>query len=131
MFCRRNTNCMLQYKILNNILFLSKLLFKFKKVPSPLCSFCKPGDETLLHIFYTCNVTKRLWNKIQHFVAQNLYILKITPQITFFRFFDICNQIQNLLLINYLLLIFKHCLYTAGGNGSVCFTNLKLYLIKS
>ena len=30
---------MFQYKILNNILFLKKLLFKFEKVPSPLCSF--------------------------------------------------------------------------------------------
>ena len=32
--------CMFQYKILNNILFLNKLLFKFEKVQSPLCSFC-------------------------------------------------------------------------------------------
>ena len=48
---------MFQYKILNNILFLNKLLFKFKKVPSPLCSFCNSADETP-DIFYTCNVTK-------------------------------------------------------------------------
>ena len=32
--------CMFQYKILNNLLFLNKLLFKFKEFPSPLCSFC-------------------------------------------------------------------------------------------
>ena len=32
--------CMFQYKILNNILFLNKLLFKFEKVQSPLRSFC-------------------------------------------------------------------------------------------
>ena len=32
--------CIFQYKILNNILFLNKLLFKFKNVSSPLCSFC-------------------------------------------------------------------------------------------
>ena len=30
---------MFQYKILNNILFLNDLLFKFKKVQSPLCFF--------------------------------------------------------------------------------------------
>ena len=34
---------MFQHKILNNILVLNKLLFKFKKVPSPLCSFCNSG----------------------------------------------------------------------------------------
>ena len=30
-----------QYKILNNILFMNKMLFKFRKVESPLCYFCK------------------------------------------------------------------------------------------
>ena len=35
-----------QYKILNNILLVNKILFKFRKVESPLCSFCKAEDET-------------------------------------------------------------------------------------
>ena len=37
-----------QYKILNNILFVNKMLFKFRKVESPLCSFCKAEDETYI-----------------------------------------------------------------------------------
>ena len=41
-----------QYKILNNILFVNKMLFKFRKVESPLCSFCKAEDETCIHLFY-------------------------------------------------------------------------------
>ena len=49
---------MFQYKILNNILFLNKLLFKFEKLQSPLSSFCNSADETPLHIFYTCINTK-------------------------------------------------------------------------
>ena len=107
---------MFQYKILNNILLLNKLLFKFKKVPSPLCSFCNSADETSLHSFYTCNVTKRLWNELQHFVSQYLYIPEITPQRAF--------------LINHLLLLFKYYLYMSREHGAVCFTSLKLYLIK-
>ena len=71
--------CMFQYKILNNILFLNKLLFKFKKAPLPLCSFCNSADETPLHILYTCNTTKRLWNELQYFVSQYLYIPEIIP----------------------------------------------------
>ena len=39
------------------------------------------------------------------------------------------NQKQNL-LINHLSIIFKHCLDTSMENGTVCFANLKLYLIK-
>ena len=100
---------MFQYKILNNILFLNKLLFKFKKVSSRLCFFCNSADETPLHIFYTCNVTKRLWNELQYFVYQYLYI-EITPQSALLGFFNIGSQQQNFLLINHLLLIFKHYL---------------------
>ena len=32
-----------QYKILNRILYTNKMLFKFKKVDSPLCDFCEKG----------------------------------------------------------------------------------------
>ena len=42
---------MFQYKILNNILYLNKLLFKFKKVSTSSCSFCKLVKETNLNIF--------------------------------------------------------------------------------
>ena len=118
-----------QFKILNNILCLNKLLFKFKKVP-PLCSFCNSADEMPLHTFYICNMTKRLWSKLQYFVSQNLYIPEITPQSALFGFFNIGNQQQNFILINHLLLIFKHYLYMSREHGAVCFTHLKLYLVK-
>ena len=99
---------MFQYKILNNILFPNKLLFKFKKFPSPPCSFCNSVDETLLHIFYTCNIKKWSWNELQYSVSQYLYTPEITPQSALLRFFNISNQQQNFLLINHLQLIFMH-----------------------
>lgn len=49
-----------------------------------------------MHIFYTCNVTNLLWNELKHFRAQNLDIPEVTPQSTFFEFFDMDNQKQNL-----------------------------------
>ena len=120
---------MFQYKILNNILFLNKLLFKFKKVQSPLCSFCNSVDETPLHIFYTCNIAKHLWNELQYFVSQNVYIPEMTPQGALFGF-NIGNQQQNFLLINHFLLIFKHYLYISREHGAARFTSLELYFIK-
>ena len=110
---------MFQYKILNN-LFFNKLLFKLKKVPSPLCSFCNSTDETLLHIFYTCHITKRFWNKLQYFVSQYFFL----------GIFNIGNQLENFLLIDYLQLIFKHNLHMSREHGAVCFNCLKLYFIK-
>ena len=122
--------CMFQYKVLNNILIFNKLLFKFKKIPSPLCSFCNSADETSLHIFYTCNITKQLCSELQYFVSQYLYIPEINPQSALFGFFNIGNQKQKFLLINHFLLIFKHYLYMLKEHWTVCFTIFKLYLIK-
>ena len=40
-----------QYKILHNILNPNKKLFKFNKISSPECSFCKCEEETTIHLF--------------------------------------------------------------------------------
>ena len=84
----------------------------------------------LLNIFYTCNITTRLWNELQYFVSQYLYIPEITPQSALFRFFNIGNQQQNFLLINHLLLIFKHYLYISREHEAVCFPCEKLFFMK-
>ena len=112
---------MFQYKILNNILFVNKLLFKFKKVRSPLCSFCNSAVEMPLHIFYTCNITKRLWNELQYFVSQYLYIPEITPQSALFVFFNIGNQQQNFLLIN--------IYYYFTSIICICQENMELFIL--
>ena len=54
-----------QYKILNNVLYLNKMLFRFGKIDSPLCSFCKMIDETPLHLFYNCS-KRNLSHNIVH-----------------------------------------------------------------
>ena len=115
---------MFQYKMFNNILFLNKLLFKF------VFFVFNSADETPLHIFYTHNITKQLWDELQYFVSQYLYVLEITPQSALLGFFNISSQQQNFLLMNHLLLIFKHYLYMSREHGAVCFTSLKLHLIK-
>ena len=105
------------------------LLFKFKNVPSPLCPFYSSAYETLLYIFYTCNM-EQLWKELQYFVSHYRYIPEITPKSALFRLFNIDNQKQNLLLINHLLLIFKHFLHKSRKHGAICFTSLKFHLIK-
>ena len=54
-----------QYKLLNNVLYLNKMLFRFGKIDSPLCSFCKMIDETPLHLFYNCTKAKLLWDQLK------------------------------------------------------------------
>ena len=43
--------CIVQYKILNNELYLNEKLFRFKKISCPLCSICQSENETPIHLF--------------------------------------------------------------------------------
>ena len=47
-----------QYKTLHNVLYLNKELFKFNKINSPECSFCKCEEETAIHLFHICREHK-------------------------------------------------------------------------
>ena len=49
-----------QYKLLNNVLYLNDMLFRFKKFDSRLCSYCNEEEETLPHLFQSSLKTKRL-----------------------------------------------------------------------
>ena len=60
-FLIRNTTLdtkarMFQYKVLHNILYANKMLFKFGKVTSARCSFCKLYNETIMQ---DCLIVKR------------------------------------------------------------------------
>ena len=75
-----------QFQLLNNILYLNKMIFKFGKSGSPLCSFCNVKDETPYHLFYECSHTISLCNQLRHFLSNSLNIPLLTPQSTIFGF---------------------------------------------
>ena len=45
-----------QYKFLNNFLYLNKKVCTFRISAPPLSPFCKLSEETVLHLFYECNI---------------------------------------------------------------------------
>ena len=76
-FLIRNTTLdtkarMFQFKVLHNVLYANKMLFKFGKVTSPRCSFCKLHDETIMHLFYKCLIVKELWNQLKSILSNNI-----------------------------------------------------------
>ena len=84
-----------QYKILNNILFANKMLFKLNKVVSLLCSFCKAEDKTYIHystqltylLFFRCKKTSILWKKnFRILLSISLDLPSILPQSVIFGF---------------------------------------------
>ena len=80
---------MFQYKILHNTLYVNKMLFKFGKVLSPRCSFCKLYKETIIHLFYDCLIVKRISNQLKSIQSNNINFPTSTPQSAIFGFWDL------------------------------------------
>ena len=111
-----------QYKILHNVLYLNKKLFKFKKINSPECSFCKCEEETTIHLFHSCRKTQTLWTQISSHLNSHLNLPYLTPQSAIFDFLDISNK--DYLIVNHLLLLFKYYIYNARDQKHLAFEAL-------
>ena len=105
-----------QYKLINNILFLNRDLFRFKLVNSPLCSFCKSSMETADHIFAECIETKNLYFEIRiSFEQYNIYLPEANP----INIILGVERSENNELINVIVLIYKIVIYKARNSGKV------------
>ena len=71
---------MFEYKLSNNVLCLNNMLFRFKEVDWPLCSYCNEEEENPLHLLYSCLRTKQLWHKLRQYFSQIINISHSTPQ---------------------------------------------------
>ena len=96
-----------QYKILNNVLYLNKKLFTFRKSTSPLCPFCKLSDEIVHHLFYECNITLNLWNELVLWFENEFTLFDLTLQAAFLGFLGFLNVDPELLVIHNHLLLTK------------------------
>ena len=103
------------------------MLCKFKKVDSPLCSYCNTEEETPLHLFYFCPKTENLWNKLRQYLSKSITIPQTTPQSSIFGFLDIN---EHSMLINHLFLIFKYHVFNARKTKLLDFETFKVLIRK-
>ena len=96
-----------QYKIINNALFLNKKLFNMRYVESPACSFCNQDDESLIHFFCECHVTRKLWKDLQKFFATSLRLPELNLKNALFGYVPVTTsnsnkkQVTNLSIISF------------------------------
>ena len=128
MVTKESTLRAFQFKLLKNVLYLNKMLFKFGKSGSPLCSFCNLKDETPYHLFYECSHTISLRNQLRHFLSNSLNIPLLTPRSAIFSFM---NQKENFLIINHLLFIFKFYIYNSRSSSKLNIQYLKTIIYKT
>ena len=107
-----------QYKVLNNALYLNEKLFFFDISETSQCSFCNQNNETIEHLFCHCFVAKTLWNDLNTFFENHLSLYDLTPQAAFFGFTE--KGLDDTILQNHLLLVFKICLHKSRSYGFVC-----------
>ena len=96
-----------QYKILNNILYLNEKLFKFKIVASPLRSLCKLHNETMIHLFSTCRVTLTLSELLRSWISGTGTLLpeSMDPQTIILGAWN--TKTPDFVIINHIILLFK------------------------
>ena len=93
-----------QYQFLLMYLPLNMFLYKVHLSDTNKCTFCNSSDETLLHFFWECRVTRKFWFDIQSQLMHNIYFVDKKDT-----FFGIRNP--NFDQFNTLILYAKYYIY--------------------
>lgn len=112
-----------QYKVIHNMLWFNKILFKIGIVETSLCSFCNQIDENRIHIFGECEIVVNFLEKFQRwwYNVTNKRIL-LNPKIILLGYKpEECKNNQCVNLFNLLLLIAKNHIYKSRSNKSLDF----------
>ena len=81
-----------------------------------------------MHIFYSCNHTQILWERLKYYIQNNLDLPSLTSQSAILGFTD--SHSENFIIINHLLLIFKYYIFKSRSNKQLSFLQLKTDIIK-
>ena len=95
-----------QFKLLHHILFTNYDLKRRGMEVSPACTFCKQEDETLKHLFHSCNETHKFWQDFLNFFKDGLTLYNL-PSLSEILF----GNITFSGLYNHLLLLAKRHIY--------------------
>ena len=117
-----------QYKLLNNILYLNKHLFMFRKEDTKHCSFCKLQDRTINHLFVECNYSKNFWRDLKTYCQPSFSLPLLCPQSATFGFFDI--DPHSSLLLNHILLLNKYYIYYSRDSAKLSLAALTRFIKK-
>ena len=77
------------------------MLFKFKKVDSPLCDFCEKELETIEHLFFHCTKVCTFWDDLKVVLNSLNKTVRLDIKAVLFGILDRENTSG---LVNYILL---------------------------
>ena len=93
--------CWFQYRLLHRILPTNVLLFKMKIKDTTSCAFCNTEEETLLHLFFHCNIVNKFWGDLLSWIElnANTTVQFEKETIIFGKKFRKCGNCLNLILL--------------------------------
>ena len=118
-----------QYKILNNILYLNNRLALFGKSPTTNCSYCHRAEENADHLFVDCAHSKVLWQGLCNHFSQFITFPVLNYQSAHLGFLD--EKMDNFMLLNHLLLIYKIFVYNCREAKLLSLTGLLARIVKT
>jgi hypothetical protein len=87
-----------QYRLLHRSIGINSKLFEWGIRETNMCDLCKKEVETYIHLFYTCEKTKTIWQTTQEWTRNTTgQILEINPQTAIFG--TNSSSVKDLILI--------------------------------
>jgi hypothetical protein len=117
-----------QYRINQNILATNRILYKMKIVESPICTFCKDKEESLVHVLWECEKVQELIQEFESWVDSKSVSLNFNKKS--FLLGLTSNTLTNLVYNNILILIKFYIYKTRCENGNLAIVSLKSFLLK-
>ena len=99
----------LQFRLIHRILGTNTYLHKLKIRNNNLCTFCKNMPETLVHLFWECDVTQTFLNAVSHWMREG----RIYPEILNFSREELIFGIPEMSksVLNFILLVIKSYIF--------------------
>ena len=108
-----------QYRLLQRILSTNTFLFKIGIAQNNTCSFCRTDTESLLHLFWDCNVVKNFWSDLTNWLKEDCVHINELNISKHDAIFGIYNRKQADSVINLIVLLAKQFIYRMKYKNSV------------
>ena len=107
-----------QYRLLLYGVVTNTYAYQNKIINSDLCTFCNATVETILHLFYECNIVINFWHGVVNIVNEFVPFDTINKE-DFYVENTLFNNVRDntMHVINFLILVAK---YSKDIKGEVC-----------
>ena len=114
------------FKLFHRRLATSNFLLKIKLKENENCTFCQNAPETLIHLFWPCQKTSKLWKSIGEWL-QNMNIIQDNFALLNITALGLKPDTSNYALqINYCLLLARYHIWLAKTNESLPHVEIKI-----